>query len=127
MQLEASDKAKGDMSVSMGLVDPDDIFLTEWNGSIIGPHSTPYDGRIYQLRITCGPDYPVQPPVVRFVTKINLSCVNQQNGHIVKEGLPALQQWNRNMTIESVLVSIKNVMTAPQNRRLPQPSDSAVF
>ena len=127
MQLEASDKAKGDMSVSMGLVDPDDMFLTEWNGSIIGPHSTPYDGRIYQLRITCGPDYPVQPPVVRFVTKINLSCVNQQNGHIVKEGLPALQQWNRNMTIESVLVSIKNVMTAPQNRRLPQPSDSAVF
>lgn len=25
------------MSVSMGLVDPDDIFLTEWNGSILGP------------------------------------------------------------------------------------------
>jgi hypothetical protein len=25
------------MSVSMGLVDPDDIFLTEWQGSILGP------------------------------------------------------------------------------------------
>lgn len=25
------------MSVSLGLVDPDDIFLTEWNGSILGP------------------------------------------------------------------------------------------
>ena len=27
----------GDMTVSMGLVDPDDILLTEWNGSIVGP------------------------------------------------------------------------------------------
>jgi hypothetical protein len=25
------------MTVSMGLVDPDDILLTEWNGSIVGP------------------------------------------------------------------------------------------
>jgi hypothetical protein len=25
------------MSVSMGLVDGDDIFLTEWQGSILGP------------------------------------------------------------------------------------------
>ena len=27
----------GDMTVSMGLVDPDDILLTEWNASILGP------------------------------------------------------------------------------------------
>ena len=25
------------MNISMGLVDNDDIFLTEWNGSILGP------------------------------------------------------------------------------------------
>ena len=25
------------MNISLGLVDPDDIFLTEWNGSILGP------------------------------------------------------------------------------------------
>ena len=39
LQLEASEKGTGDMSVSLGLVDPDDIFLTEWNGSILGPPS----------------------------------------------------------------------------------------
>lgn len=38
MQLEASEKGTGDMSVSMGLVNPDDIFLTEWQASILGPH-----------------------------------------------------------------------------------------
>lgn len=36
-QLEVAEKGTGDMSVSMGLVDPDDTFLTEWNGSILGP------------------------------------------------------------------------------------------
>ena len=36
-QLEASEKGAGDMSVSLGLVEPDDIYLTEWQGSILGP------------------------------------------------------------------------------------------
>jgi len=35
--LEAGEKASGDMSVSLGLVQPDDVFLTEWQGSILGP------------------------------------------------------------------------------------------
>jgi hypothetical protein len=36
-ELEASEKGTGDMSVSLGLVDHDDIFLSEWQGSILGP------------------------------------------------------------------------------------------
>jgi hypothetical protein len=36
-QLEASEKGHGDMSVSLGLVQPDDILLKDWNGSILGP------------------------------------------------------------------------------------------
>ena len=26
------------MNISYGLVDPADIFLSEWNGGILGPH-----------------------------------------------------------------------------------------
>lgn len=114
------------MSVSMGLVNPDDTFLTEWNGSILGPMGTPYDGRLYELRITCGPQYPNHPPTVRFVSKINLSVVNKVTGEISSD-LPALASWNRNMTIESVLVSIKNSMTAPANRKLIQPPEGSFF
>jgi len=36
-ELERSEKGHGDMTVSFGLVDPGDIFLIEWNGSIMGP------------------------------------------------------------------------------------------
>jgi len=125
-ELEASEKGTGDMSVSMGLVNGDDIFLTEWNASILGPQGTQYDGRLFELRITCGPEYPNKPPRVRFTSRINLSSVNQSTGAIEKD-LPQLQQWNRNMTIESVLVGIKNSMMTPQNRRLPQPPGKYVF
>ncbi|KAJ1434012.1 ubiquitin conjugating enzyme [Ochromonadaceae sp. CCMP2298] len=125
-ELEGSEKGTGDMSVSMGLVDPDDIFLTEWNGSILGPPGSAYDCRLYELRISCGPQYPDAAPVVRFVSRINLVQVNQSNGSVEKS-LPALANWNRNSNIEAVLVSIKNCMATPQNRKLPQPPEGSMF
>eukprot|EP01039_Chlorochromonas_danica_P013155 gene13155-15182_t len=125
-ELEASEKGSGDMSVSLGLVDSDDILLSEWQGSILGPGGTVYDGRLYELRISCGRDYPDVAPTVRFVSRINLSSVNQSNG-LVEPSLPALINWNRNCTIESVLVGLKNMMTTPQNRRLPQPEEGTTF
>ena len=125
-ELEASEKGTGDMAVSLGLCDPDDILLSEWNASILGPPGTAFDGRLFELRISCGPDYPVVAPKVRFVSRVNLSFVNQSNG-VVESELQALSNWNRNMTMESILVNIKNAMMAPQNRRLPQPPEGAVF
>jgi hypothetical protein len=36
-ELERSEKGLGDMSISFGLVDSGDTFLTNWNGGILGP------------------------------------------------------------------------------------------
>jgi hypothetical protein len=36
-ELERSEKGVGDMSISFGLVDSGDTFLTNWNGGIVGP------------------------------------------------------------------------------------------
>lgn len=125
-ELEASEKGTGDMSISMGLVNSDDIFLTDWNANILGPHGTPFDGRLYELRVTAGEEYPNKPPVVRFISRINLTNVNQSTGEVTRE-FPAIMQWNRNMTIESILVALKNSMTIPMNKRLPQPEEGARF
>lgn len=81
---------------------------------------------MYELRISCGPDYPARPPTVRFVSRINLASVNQQTG-VVQSDLAALAQWNREKKIEDILVSLKNSMIAPMNRRLPQPPEGSYF
>ena len=125
-ELEASEKGSGDMSVSMGLVNSDDIFLTEWNASILGPMGGPFDGRLYELRVTAGEEYPNKPPVMRFISRINIAGVDQTTGAVTPE-FPALAGWNRNMTMESVLVALKNSMNVPNNKRLPQPQEGACF
>ena len=76
--------------------------------------------------MTCGPEYPNVPPKVKFISKINLSSVNQSTG-VVESSLPALANWNRNGTIESVLVGMKNAMASQQNRRLNQPPEGTNF
>jgi len=111
----------------IGLCNPDDIFLTEWNASILGPQGTPFDGRLYELHVIAGPDYPNRCPEVRFVSKVNLAAVNPSNGVVSSTECPQLSGWNRNMTLESVLVGLKNSMTLPQNRRLPQPAEGSRF
>merc|ERR1712125_196799 len=97
----------GDMAISYGLSDPGDTFLTEWNGGILGPHGTQHDGRFYELKITCPDNSPATPPLVKFVSKINMTCVDAKNGAIINNKLPATKNWNRNMGIEQILTSIR--------------------
>jgi hypothetical protein len=44
-ELERSEKGVGDMSISFGLVDSGDTFLTNWNGGIVGPGGVSFDLR----------------------------------------------------------------------------------
>jgi len=73
-----------------------------------------------------GQKYPVEPPKVRFISRVNMAYVNQSTG-VVENQLPALSGWNRNQSIESVLVGIRNCMSLPQNRKLPQPPDGSEY
>ncbi|KAI8024569.1 hypothetical protein LOK49_LG03G00185 [Camellia lanceoleosa] len=65
-ELERGEKGIGDGTVSYGMDDGDDIYMRSWTGTIIGPHNSVHEGRIYQLKLFYDKDYPEKPPSVRF-------------------------------------------------------------
>ncbi|KAG5006970.1 hypothetical protein JHK82_024900 [Glycine max] len=122
-ELERGEKGIGDGTVSYGMDDADDIYMQSWTGTIIGPPGTVHEGRIHQLKLFCGKDYPDNPPSVRFQTRINMTCVNQETGAVEPHLFPMLANWKREHTMEDVLIQLKREMMSPQNRKLTQPPE----
>ena len=70
-ELEKAEKGNTDMSISYGLVTADDITLTDWQCTILGPQNCGVEGRIISLLIRCPPKYPIEMPHIQFLSKIN--------------------------------------------------------
>ena len=86
---------------------------------------TSFDSRIISLKFECGNDYPEKPPKIKFVTKVNLPCVNQSNGQVDPSKIGILKDWKNQYTLEHILVAIKNEMVS--NKKLPQPPEGANY
>ena len=82
--------------------------LTEWEATIIGPEDTPYSGGVFILIILFPPDYPFNPPKIKFLTRIYHCNINQHGGiclDILKD------QWSPALTISKVLMSISSLLS----------------
>ncbi|CAI7991614.1 Ubiquitin-conjugating enzyme E2 variant 2 [Geodia barretti] len=110
-ELEDGQKGGGDGTISWGLVDDDDMSLTHWNGMIIGPPRTPFEGRIYSLR---------------FITRLNMRGISG-SGEVDRRTFHALAKWQRSYTIKTVLSELKREMTAKENSKLPQPPEGTTY
>ena len=126
-ELERGEHGVGDGSVSYGLQDADDITLSTWNGTILGPLNTVFENRIYTLTLYCSEHYPKVPPQVRFQTKINMYSVNKHTGIVDVSRCSVLRNWSRNFKIETVLLELRKEMASGQNRRQPQPPEGATY
>ncbi|GAD99374.1 DNA repair protein (Rad1), putative [Paecilomyces variotii No. 5] len=82
-ELEKGEKGQGAEACSYGLADGDDLMMTNWNGTILGPPHSVHENRIYSVNIHCGDDYPDNPPTIQFVSKVNIPCVDPRTGKVL--------------------------------------------
>lgn len=100
--------------------------MTHWNGTILGPPRLTHENRIYSLNITCDESYPEKPPQVRFVSRINLPCVDAQ-GVVVAAQFDTLKNWKRLYTMETVLLELRKLMALDGNKKLSQPAEGSTY
>ncbi|CAF0865624.1 unnamed protein product [Didymodactylos carnosus] len=125
-ELESAQKGQHDGSVSWGLESNDDMTLSKWICMIIAPPRTPYEGRIYNLKVHCSDRYPDEAPSFRFLTRVNLAGV-AANGTVDPKHVPSLRNWNRDSTIHQVLNDIRSSMSQKENMKLQQPPENALY
>lgn len=125
-ELEKGEKGLGSEACSLGLANSDDINLTHWNGTILGPPHSTHENRIYSVTLYTGPDYPNKPPEVKFLTKVNVPCVDS-SGNVIPKMVPCLANWKYNYTMEKLLLELRKEMSLPANRKLPQPPEGSTY
>lgn len=93
---------------SAGPVDPANIYL--WNGTIIGPDKSPYEGGLFRLEILFSVTYPFKPPTVTFLTKVYHPNITPTGGiclGILKD------EWVPSYTINTVLLAVSELLANP--------------
>ncbi|KAJ5679436.1 ubiquitin conjugating enzyme [Penicillium macrosclerotiorum] len=129
-ELEKGEKGLGAEACSYGLDDGEDMMMSNWNGTILGPPhvclpSTSYSTVV--VKIHCGPEYPDSPPTIQFISRVNIPCVDQQTGKVDPTKLPCLAQWKRDYNMEIILIELRRYMALPQHKKMQQPPEGETF
>jgi ubiquitin-conjugating enzyme E2 D len=85
--------------------------LYQWEGFIIGPTGTPYEGGCFKLKINFPINYPFKAPKVNFTTKIYHPNIHKNGGGICLDILNT--KWSPALTISKVLLSICSLLDEP--------------
>jgi len=93
---------------------------------IIGLPRTVFENRIYSLKIDITPKYPEEPPVIKFLTRINLTGVSS-SGDVDRKAFPVMKSWQRNYTIKHALHDIRKTMASKENAKSSQPAEGATY
>ena len=90
---------------------------------LIGPNDTPYSGGLFKLEMFIGGKYPMEPPKVRFLTKIyhpNIDKLGRICLDILKD------KWSPALQIRTIILSILILMGTPNldDPLVPQIADN---
>jgi ubiquitin-protein ligase len=105
--------------ISIGLAN-DDILLTEWNVTVIPQQGCPVGDRMYGVQIHAGlpknhpkDEFPIKPPVVRFVHKVALSCVDSK-GYVDVAKIPNFS-WSKTPAFMPLLSKLRATISSNGN------------
>ncbi|KAK2195776.1 bifunctional Ubiquitin-conjugating enzyme-RWD-like/Ubiquitin-conjugating enzyme E2/Ubiquitin-conjugating enzyme [Babesia duncani] len=86
--------------------------IFHWRGYIKGPIGTPYESGHFILTIKIPDDYPYNPPMIKFDTKIWHPNISSETGAICLDILN--KEWSPALTIRTTLLSIQALLSAPE-------------
>lgn len=92
---------------------------------LAGPRDTPYEGGVFRLQVAVPPQYPLEPPSIRFETRIFHPNVGRGHtpGAICLDILRK-EAWSPALTLERTLLSIASLLADP-NPASPMDSEAA--
>ncbi|GKY95167.1 hypothetical protein MPSEU_000480200 [Mayamaea pseudoterrestris] len=91
-------------------INPDD--LRHLKGEVLGPSGTVYEGGLFEIDIVIPPNYPFEPPKMKFITKIWHPNISSQTGAICLDILK--DQWSPALTIKTALLSLQALMCSAE-------------
>lgn len=91
-------------------IDPSDLY--HWIAFIKGPKDTPFEGGVFELGIRVPDNYPLEPPSVRFHTKVFHPNIHFSTGEICLDLLK--NAWSAVYTLQSVCRAIISLLTQPE-------------
>ncbi|XP_038573661.1 uncharacterized protein LOC119901939 isoform X1 [Micropterus salmoides] len=90
---------------------PSESDFTFWRILMQGPPDTPYEKGVFELYCQFGPDYPVKPPLVRFVTQVyhcNINTVGRICHNIFD------RNYNAHITMREILEAVYGLLIIPE-------------
>ena len=102
----------------------DDNNLFKWQGTIMGPEGSVYEGGVFFLNIEIPSDYPFKPPKVTFTTRIYHPNINS-NGTICLNILK--DDWQPALSIAKVMLALAALLADPNADDPIDPEVANVF
>lgn len=108
--LNEYNEIKKETSDVFKLVEINEDNLKEWKIILFGPQDTVYENGKFHITINFPNDYPYNPPLVLFKTKIYHPNINE-NGNICIDILK--EEWSPILTINKILYSLSSLLSEP--------------
>ena len=98
----------------------------EWDAMVLGPQDTPFADGCFAARLTFPPDYPLNPPKMRFTTplfhpnvykngEVCISILHPPGEDAFNAQESAEERWRPILGVEAILMSVISMLSAPNN------------